>query len=274
MHSFRNRHIVRWIRSVLWRRPKLIASHTITPEGRARAISFDSENRIRRQSPKRSFTIFHLIPLCWAVPFDTNLFWFYFYILFFFLHRDRLHAILLNIPIFTNVYFREPSVSPLSSSMRRNRTMSKTNFLILTVRWHEIGNRRRDFHLEQWLCHHRTKSLQCNNLTLFRVPLSGYLTFWWCLVCRECCATVRMFFRNCLCNRKQRNQNRHKDRKWVAPAIRIRSRNVSPEGQNDRGLRVEPIERERTKVAYYILLFDCYSFTSASSSSTASIGPI
>lgn len=83
VHSIRNRHIVRWIRSALWRRPKLIATHTITPEVRVHAISFDSKIRIRRQSRKCSFTIFHLILLCAGLPFDTNLFWFYFYISFF-----------------------------------------------------------------------------------------------------------------------------------------------------------------------------------------------
>lgn len=91
VQSIRHRHIVRWIRSVLWRRPMLIASHTIPPVGRVciQAISFDSKNRIRRQSPKCSFTIFYLILVCAGLPFDANLFWFYFYILFFFLHRLR-----------------------------------------------------------------------------------------------------------------------------------------------------------------------------------------
>lgn len=61
----------------------------------AQAISFDPKNRIWRQSPKCSFTIFYrFFFVCVGaarrvqLPFGANLFWFCFYF-YFSLHRDR-----------------------------------------------------------------------------------------------------------------------------------------------------------------------------------------
>lgn len=135
---------------------------------RALAISFDSKNRIRRQSPKCSFTIFYLFA---AVRCQSLLILVF---SLFFPHQDLLAGEPFHISpksireenrmrsfsIFTNVYSRtlpcaiRTVVVVIVDWQWQNWTKKKEKFLILTTRRH---NRKSEDRFEQR--HGKTKSL-------------------------------------------------------------------------------------------------------------------
>lgn len=144
----------------------------------AQAISFDPKNRIWRQSPKCSFTIFYrFFCVCWccsscAATVRCQSLLILLLFLFFPTSRPiRSRAISpksttekyrkQSYSIFTNVDFRTASAAQLSSSssMRQKSNEKKIQNFWFWLHVDKIENRSMDSHLEQRLWQRKTKSL-------------------------------------------------------------------------------------------------------------------